>query len=343
VGALDYLWIGLAGGAASFAHCMGMCGAFALHLSGPASADPAEAGRARRGALARQLLWHAGRISTYVFLGTLAGFFGGFVGSIRRWAWAADLLAYGAGAVMIVMGLKVLGLLPVGVFQKKEKIQKQKKQRGQDALVTRGQDVRDTHGRDAHDTILSGAFGALLSNPTAGGAFALGLAGGFLPCPVVIAFLALCVQSRSVPIGMGTMAAMGIGTVWSLALVGAAGGAARAGLRRWGPQVGGAVLLLLGLTTTLRGSDAFHRLMGCPIAGTGQTSSQCSSCEGVPNQAPGDAHCSRTGLASSQAASQPRCHGPTSAEDRANPGGAQPCTQCGAVAPQPAPPSEEPP
>ena len=54
----------MAAGAAAFAHCLGMCGALALHLS---------AGAERWSALGRQLCWHAGRIVTYTFLGSLAG------------------------------------------------------------------------------------------------------------------------------------------------------------------------------------------------------------------------------------------------------------------------------
>ena len=287
--ALNYIWIGLAGGAAAFAHCLGMCGPFALHL---ASGDP---GRGR--AALRQILWHAGRITTYVFLGTLAGFLGERIGSIRRWGWIPDALAYAAGAVMVLMGLKVLGLLPVrGRWRRQKEEEEEEEEKETTEAETRGRDARDTRGQDALATpdapatpgILSGALGSLLGRPTAGGAFALGLATGFLPCPVVVFFLALCVQSRSVPLSMATMAAMGVGTLWSLALAGLAGGAVRSSLRRWGPQVGGTVLVLLGLVTTLRGSDAYHRVLGCPCSGTAKSGEAGA---GPAQVAPGERPC----------------------------------------------------
>ena len=102
--ALDVVWIAFIGGAVSFAHCLGMCGGFALHLA---------AGQSKVGTLARQLLWHFGRITTYVFLGALAGFLGNRV-SLAQWPWVRDVPGYLAGTVMIVMGLALLGLLPWG-------------------------------------------------------------------------------------------------------------------------------------------------------------------------------------------------------------------------------------
>ena len=47
-------------------------------------------------------------------------------------------------------------------------------------------------------------------------------------------------------------AAVAVAVAVCAALAGLAGGAMRRTLRRWGPQVGGAVLILLGLVTTLR-------------------------------------------------------------------------------------------
>jgi len=70
---MNYIWIGLAGGALAFAHCLGMCGGFALHFS---------RGDKRRSVLGRQLLWHSGKTFSYVFLGALAAFGGGMLARI---------------------------------------------------------------------------------------------------------------------------------------------------------------------------------------------------------------------------------------------------------------------
>jgi sulfite exporter TauE/SafE len=67
---VDYVWKGLLVGSAQFAHCPGMCGGFALHLAGRDGQGPV---------LVRQLLWHAGKTVTYVFLGAIAGFAGGAI------------------------------------------------------------------------------------------------------------------------------------------------------------------------------------------------------------------------------------------------------------------------
>jgi uncharacterized protein len=223
-GSWHYVWIALAGGAAAFAHCLGMCGGFALHLA---------RGEGRWRVLARQLLWHAGKTTTYVFLGAIAGFVG--IVAVGRLPWIENILAYVAGAVMIVMGLALVGLVPIGRW--------------------RGA---------GEGGLFESLFGRFISRPTPAAALVLGLATGFLPCPIVLGFLALSVQSGSVLVGMATMAAMGLGTVWSLLLLGMTGQMVTARLRRWGPAVGGAVLVVLGLVTVLRGTELFHRTLGCP-------------------------------------------------------------------------------
>jgi hypothetical protein len=282
-GTFQYAWIALVGGAASFAHCLGMCGPFALHLSGGAETAGSGAGGAgaasgatRADIFLRQLLWHVGRIFSYVFLGALAGFFGRTIVSLGPWPWVARGLSLAMGAVMIAAGLKMLGVFPV------------RSRKGKPTGATGSLPV--TGSRSATESpsgFLTGVFSSLLSpllgRPTSGGAFALGLATGFLPCPVVVIFLALAVQSQSAPVGMATMAAMGVGTVWSLGLLGAAGGALRSRLRKWGPALGGGVLVLLGAATALRASDAFHAILGCQRcatsgAGEGAAGGGCCRC-----------------------------------------------------------------
>jgi len=208
---LEIVWIAFVGGAASFAHCMGMCGGFALHLA---------AGQSKMAALARQLPWHFGRITTYVFLGALAGFFGNMI-SLARWPWVRDVPGYLAGAVMIVMGASLLGLIP-----------------------------RRRTGDD--EGLFASACRRFLVQPTPASALVLGLANGLLPCPITLAFLALAAQSGSVPMGMAVMAAMGVGTMWSLLLVGLSGHMLKTHLRRWGAVVIGIALIMLGSWTIMR-------------------------------------------------------------------------------------------
>jgi len=236
---LNYIAIALAGGAAAFAHCLGMCGGFVLHLA---------QGPGRAAAVGRQALWHLGRVTTYVFLGALAGFLG--AGLLSAAGWVENILAYAAGGAMVLAGLAMLGLLP---------------------LVRRK--------RPAEGGLVATLAGQLFREPTAGAALGLGLVTGLLPCPITLGFLALAVERGSVLTGMAMMAALGLGTAWSLAALAMTGRMVTERLRKWGPTVAGVVLVLLGVATVLRGTEAFHRLLGCPPAARQPASAPPSCCE----------------------------------------------------------------
>ena len=249
VGTMNYIWIGLAGGAAAFAHFLGMCGGFALHLSHAPN---------RWETLGRQLLWLGGKTFTYIFLGAVAGFFGRWLSGVAIIPRIQEGLTYAAGALLIFMGARMLNLLP---WRRK---------------------ASPSASADGAEGILPSVFRRFLLQPTAGGALTLGLATGFLPCPVVVGFLALSVQSGSVATGMATMAALGVGTAWSLLLLGMSGHVVTQRLRRWGTVAPGVILILLGLATGLRGTEAFHRILGCPPSPVRQTAADPCPCADCP-------------------------------------------------------------
>jgi sulfite exporter TauE/SafE len=223
-----HIWIGFAGGILAFAHCLGMCGGFVLHLSQPKDGKTMISG---------QLLWQAGKLATYTFLGALAGFAGGYLDLLfLHNRLLQNLLTYTTGAIIILMGLSLLGLLPLS------------RKKTENAFL-------------AAITSLGQRF-FTASSP--GAALTMGMATGFLPCPVVVAFLAYSLQSGSVVQGMATMAALSAGTMLPLLLLGGATRMTRLHLRSWGPTAGGIILVLLGLSTALRGTTAFHHLLGCP-------------------------------------------------------------------------------
>jgi uncharacterized protein len=223
-----HLWIGLAGGLLGFAHCLGMCGGFVLHLS---------QGKTGKSVAANQLLWLTGKLSSYLFLGALAGYAGGFIEILlSRQGLFQNLLSYAAGGIIFLMGLRLLGLLP----------------------------VRPGAQGGIGETLLATLGRKFLSAPTPGAALTLGLITGFLPCPIVLAFLAFSLQSGSVVNGMATMGALGLGTMAPLLLLGCITRLAGIHLRSWAPRAGGIILLLLGLTTALRGTTIYHQLLGCP-------------------------------------------------------------------------------
>ena len=106
-----YLVVFAAGFAGSF-HCIGMCGGFACALG----RDP----RGRGATMLRHLLYNSGRLTTYCFLGALAGALGQVMctrqgttvlllgGSLDA---AERILAIVAGLLMIAMALQFFGLL----------------------------------------------------------------------------------------------------------------------------------------------------------------------------------------------------------------------------------------
>lgn len=221
-----HLWIGFAGGLLAFAHCVGMCGGFVLHLSQE---------KDRKTMLAGQLLWQVGRGSTYMFLGALTGYAGGFLEGLLSHGFFQNVLTYFAGAVIFLMGLSLLGLLPVhGV--------------GKGGLIS----------------ALASCSNRFFTKPSPGRSLFLGMATGFLPCPIILAFLAYSLQSGSVVNGIAIMGALAVGTMVPLLLLCGVTRLTGLHLRSWGPKAGGVILIVLGLATTLRGSEILHHLLGCP-------------------------------------------------------------------------------
>lgn len=223
-----HIGIGFAGGLFAFAHCIGMCGWFVLHLA-------QEPDRLKMGV--NQLLWLTGKIATYTFFGAIAGYAGGLIEVVLfRNTGFLNIVSFGAGSIMLLMGLIVLGLLPV-----------------HGGLA----------GSDASG-MMAGLCKTLLRTPKPGAALFLGMATAWLPCPIVIALLAYALQTGSVSAGMATMGGMGIGTALPLLLLATVAGVGSAPLRKWGARAGGVILLILGLATVLRGTEIYHHLLGCP-------------------------------------------------------------------------------
>ena len=253
----SYLWLIFLAGLAGSMHCVGMCGGFVCAL-----------GPDRRGAVAtsrRHLLYHAGRLTSYVFLGALAGGIGMLL--VGRGGEAAvqigqRLLAGVSGLLVLLVGLQFLGL-GVGVLP------------GGGVLghaVARG---------------LSGLRGA--TGPSA--PVALGVINGLLPCPLVYAFVAQAGATCGTATGLQVMLAFGLGTLPAMLAAGGIGvwvrrnprpvsatgsvqivampGAARpavlgADWRHHALRLAGVFLLFLGLLTLARGlwPTGMHQLMG---------------------------------------------------------------------------------
>ena len=222
----QYALIFLAGFAASW-HCVAMCGGFACALSG---------GRGGMDAARRQLLYNAGRVTTYCFLGAVAGALTAGMCTARPGAPPLEsvqrILAVVSGLLIVMIGAQFLGLL---------------------------QGVRRAPMVGFGGEVLAGALRDLQRAPSPAAPLAFGVVNGFLPCPLVYGMLAQAAASGAAVPGMATMAAFGLGTFPAMLIMGGFGGwlrerfARREGWRRGAGIAAGVFFVLLGLVTFARG------------------------------------------------------------------------------------------
>ena len=219
-----YALLFLAGFAGSF-HCIGMCGGFACALG----ADP-------RGATAtsvRHVLYNTGRLTTYCFLGVLAGGLGqtiyaspgtrspGGVSFLSESLNAGQRgLAVIAGLLMILMALSFFGL-------------------------------RGWHRVTSHfgGSTLVISLRSLLRRPGHAAPLAFGVLNGFLPCPLVYAMVAQAASTADALSGFLTTVAFGLGTFPAMLAVGGVGRLLAPRWRQRGVRVAGSFILALGLIT----------------------------------------------------------------------------------------------
>jgi sulfite exporter TauE/SafE len=223
-----YALLFLAGFAGSF-HCIGMCGGFACALG----ADP-------RGATAtslRHVLYNTGRLTTYCFLGVLAGGLGqasytsAGTMSQRGVSFLSESLNAGqrglaviAGLLMILMALSFFGL------------------RGWHRVT----------GSFGGSTLVI-SLRSLLRKPGHAAPLAFGVLNGFLPCPLVYAMVAQAASTADALSGCLTMAAFGLGTFPTMLAVGGVGRLLAPKWRQRGVRLAGGFILALGLVTLGRG------------------------------------------------------------------------------------------
>jgi hypothetical protein len=223
-----FLVLFTAGLAGSF-HCIGMCGGFACALGG----DP----RGRSASALRHLLYNSGRLTTYCFLGGLAGGLGqmictsqGAQAGLGSPLLDASLdagqrgLAVVAGLLMIAMALQFFGLR--GLHR-----------------VTAG----------FGGTTLAISLRNLLATPGPAAPLAFGVFNGFLPCPLVYALVAQAASTGGALPGFLTMASFGLGTFPAMLAMGGIGRLLGPIWRRRGVRLAGSFILAFGLVTLGRG------------------------------------------------------------------------------------------
>lgn len=220
----------LLGGLLGSSHCIGMCGGFALMMGVD---QPSHARN-----LLIQLAYSLGRISTYAFLGALAGFVGMKL-SAHTWAMhnVPAVLCLFAGVYLIVEGLTASGW----TLWRRE----QKQQSG---------------------CLFGSQFASLLRGGRYSNAFAAGILTGFLPCGLVYAFLSLAASTGSIGWGAGVMATFGLGTVPLMVLTGIGASLLSLVHRRRMMQVAAWCVVLTGLLTVARGASYIHLTGGAEAA-----------------------------------------------------------------------------
>ena len=214
------------------AHCLGMCGPFALAVG---SAAPSW-----RANLGRQTVYSAGRIFTYGVLGAILAFAGArLAAALPGWTNVPAVLAIAAGVLLVVQGLLAAGVI---------------RRRGVTGTVA-------CPG--------AGAFKALLGARSLVDVFLAGLFTGLLPCGLLYGMLALAASTHDVAGGLVTMVAFGLGTVPAMVAAGLGGSLLGFAARRRLHAIAAWCLVLTGCISIARGAGHLSFTSepppGCPF------------------------------------------------------------------------------
>lgn len=236
------------GGLLGTAHCVGMCGPFAISIGAAAHSTSSQ--------LIRQASYSAGRIFTYAFLGAVAGYSGWRVAQeANSLIMMQASLSIVAGVLLLWQGLRAAGWLP-----------------WQFRVARRPQ----------AGCLAQGALGTFLTAPGWHNAFLAGILTGFLPCGLLYAYLALAVSGGSLLFGMTLMVAFGAGTVPLMVVVGLAASLVGVATRQRLLRLAAVCVILTGVvsihrgvmfarTPTSAGSESAETI-ACPACASDQSS-----------------------------------------------------------------------
>jgi sulfite exporter TauE/SafE len=222
------IWLAFIAGLAGSAHCIGMCGGIVAALA------MSNRNMTPRFKLFSQLLYNAGRITTYTMLGIVAGMVGPSldllpVKSVAFW------FSCLANVMVFLIGLASAAGSPWFNL----------------AVLEKGS-----------TGILAAPLKRLLSVSPLLAALPIGLILGLLPCGMVYAPLIVAAGSGSPLLGGGIMAALGLGTVPLLLFFGSVSNAMSGRVREW-------LFRVAGLTIALMGAAGLWRLLAVSSSVTG--------------------------------------------------------------------------
>lgn len=222
-------------------HCVGMCGAIVLAYSVAPAGVTAGAGQA----FLKHIAYNGGRIVSYAALGGVIGLIGTSLTWIER---AGEVIAIAGGAIMVVGGLAMLGVLPFA-------------------------------SRWSIGGLWSGSTrvqGGLLRRRTPGSSLMLGLLTPLLPCGILYAMLAKAATAGSATAGAMTMGVFGAGMAPALMTLGGAASFFSGKVRQRAEMVAACLIILMGVILILRG---FHvpYASAFPVLGGGEEHHSCCS------------------------------------------------------------------
>jgi len=213
---IEYTLIFIAGTMGSF-HCIGMCGVFPLAIAS-----------VQRGSGSRKVWSHvtynSGRVFTYTFLGAVVGSLGLAIQEIKPILGGQVIVSTLAGFFMILIGLQILGIL-------REKT---------------------IPGFTPFYGFLKRAMSSLIRDKSLTAPFYLGIFNGFLPCPLIYAFLFKATVSGSPDKGALTMLSLGLGTIPAMFLLGNLGEILSPKFRGSISRMPGLVVVIFGVITLAR-------------------------------------------------------------------------------------------
>lgn len=201
-------------------HCLGMCSPIVITYSSRFSVSE-QAVSPRRG-IAVHLLYNFGRITTYSFLGGVAGLLGKSLD--------LSLLTLGLGkshsAILLVTGFIVMlfGLMQFGALRRWTFL---------------------TENLFFKSSLFQNAVTQLMTNDALVAKWLMGVALGFLPCILTYSMLVTAVSSDGFFEGFMMLLAFGVGTIPMLLLTGILSSAVARNLKNYGNQISGTAMLIL--------------------------------------------------------------------------------------------------
>lgn len=207
------VWLAFVAGLAGSFHCIGMCGGIvaALAMTGKS--------RSLGFRMLSQLFYNLGRITTYSFLGAVAGLAGS----------SLDLIAVRSHSAWFVVAVNLFVVL-IGLNS---------------ALGLSALSLSSLEGRGGRFFTAPLRFAVASDSFLA--AFPLGVVLGFLPCGLVYAPLLAVATNGGSTLGAATMAALGLGTLPVMFLFGTASSAVSVTLRSAMVRVAGLAVAAMGV------------------------------------------------------------------------------------------------